>query len=196
MAAVAVALSVGALGGGAIAEPAGAAPVISAGATRTSRTDRAALASRIVAIASAEVGTVEDPPGSNHVVGKPYGTTGGAWCANFATWVLHSAGIDPAGRGRGAFNTNIARAWSVYGPVNGYGRMATRHDARVGDLLVDYYDGTPTIGGHVSIVVRVGVDGRGDLVETVGGNESDGVRLTVKDLDDRTRYLVTLAELR
>lgn len=146
------------------------------------------------AIAYGQLGAAETS--TNYVPNKPYGEIGGPWCANFITWVLRSSNIDPAGSGRGSFNTNVARAWSIYGPKGGgYGRMGTAHDAMPGDLLIKYYNGTDHAGGHISMVIgNASADGR--WVWTVGGNEGDAVRLQRKDLNADSHYLVTLSEFR
>ena len=155
-----------------------------------------ALGQRIADIVDAEVGATESPRGSNLVPNKAYGTLGAAWCAHFVTWALRRAGVEPSDSGRGSFNSNVARAWSISGRINGYGRYGTAHDAQVGDLLIDRYDGTPNGGGHISIVVATDVGGASNFVETVGGNESDAVRRQVKDLNTNSRYLVTIAEIK
>lgn len=154
------------------------------------------LGQRIADIISAEVGSTESPLGSNRVPGKAYGDLGDSWCAHFVTWALQSAGVSASASGRGSFNVNVARAWSVYGKTNGYGRMGTAHNAQVGDLLIDRYNGSAGSGGHIGIVTRTGVNGSQRYVETVSGNESDRVNRAIKNLDDSSRYLVTIAEIK
>ncbi len=161
------------------------------------------LASLIIQAASSQVNTFETS--DNFVAGKPYAQFSMAWCADFVRWVLEDSGIDIDSHGRdalsGAYRT--ARAWSIYGAAGGgYGRYATAGDPKVGDLLIDRYNGTPTAGGHISIVVEVNVNGNPNLVRTVGGNEEDpngnspdAVRSQIKNLNESNRYLVTLAEL-
>jgi hypothetical protein len=155
------------------------------------------LESKIAFIASSQVGVVETSP--DRVAGKGYAQFGGPWCADFVTWVLLSSGINPFASGRGALQGSyrVARAWAYYGAAGGgYGRWGTARDAMPGDLLIDSYNGSPTAGGHISIVVESQVGGNRDIVRTVGGNESNGVRSQLKSLGSSGRYLVTLAELR
>ncbi len=154
------------------------------------------LGQRIANIISAEVGSTESPLGSNSLPGKGYGNLRDAWCAHFVTWALTSAGVSASASGRGTFNVNVARDWSVFGKRNGYGRMGTAHNAQVGDLLIDRYNGSTGPGGHIGIVTRTGVNGSTRFVETVSGNESDRVNRAIKNLDDSSRYLVTVAEIK
>lgn len=139
----------------------------------------------------------------NNCTGQPWdeyasSTSCLEWCAEFVTWVLKQNGIAVNGDGRPSFNYRIARAWAYYGAGNGgYVRDASsHHNAMVGDLLVDNYDGTANAGGHISIVVGLGGDPNDNYVWTIGGNESNGVRLQKKSLDLSNRELVTLGELR
>lgn len=126
--------------------------------------------------------------------GQPYDINA-AWCGSFLNWIMKQAGVDPQGGGRGTWNVNVAKAWSIYGPKNGgYGRYASKHDAMPGDLLIYGYDGTATTGGHVTMVVANTSDRR--YVHTIGGNEGDRVRLQKRDLSASGTYLVTLHEFR
>lgn len=158
--------------------------------------------SLIIFNAQSQVGTHETS--ENFVAGKPYAQASMAWCADFVRWVLQDSGIDIDASGRDALSTDypVARAWAYYGAAGGgYGRWGSAADAQPGDLLIDRYNGTPTTGGHISIVVEVNVNGNPLLVRTIGGNEdnpnggSDGVISQIKDLSTDGRYLVTLAEL-
>ncbi|WP_223837759.1 CHAP domain-containing protein [Streptomyces venezuelae] len=87
-----------------------------------------------------------------------------AWCAEFTRWVWKKAGADVSGID--------PRAWSLYQ----YGKnKGTLHSTpQVGDAVLYDNDGSLNDGeaNHVNIVV--GVDG--DNIQTVGGNESGGVR--------------------
>ncbi|MEV7419356.1 CHAP domain-containing protein [Streptomyces sp. NPDC089919] len=88
----------------------------------------------------------------------------GAWCAEFIRWVWNRAGADVSGI--------TPAAISLYD----YGRnKGTVHGTpQVGDAVL--YDKDGTLGDreadHANIVVSVS----GDYIETVGGNESNGVR--------------------
>lgn len=153
--------------------------------------------SKIVFNAASQIGVRES--GTNYVAGKPYGQIGAAWCGDFVRWVLQASGIDITANGRGALGSSyaVARAWAYYGANGGgYGRWGWMRDAMPGDLLIDNYNGTPSTGGHISIVIDSNINGQSNLVRTVGGNESDSVRDQIKDLNTNGRYLVTLRELR
>lgn len=154
------------------------------------------MAKDIITYAESQIGAAEK--GTDFVPGKEYGQKRVAWCADFATWVLRSSGVDVFSHGRDdlASSYMIARAWSIYGDDGGgYGRLGTAADARPGDLLIDRYNGKPTTGGHISIVVETNVNGDPNLVRTVGGNESNSVQKEIKNLVEKDRYLITIAEL-
>ncbi len=52
------------------------------------------VGNNLIQIATAEIGTVESPPGSNHnKYGKWFGLDGVAWCGQFVSWVYHTAGM-------------------------------------------------------------------------------------------------------
>ncbi|MFD8954718.1 CHAP domain-containing protein [Streptomyces xanthophaeus] len=88
----------------------------------------------------------------------------GAWCAEFTRWVWNKAGANVTGID--------ARAVSLYE----YGKSkGTLHGTpQVGDAVLYDNDGSLNDGeaNHVNIVVAVS----GDQIQTVGGNESGGVR--------------------
>ncbi|MFD3699018.1 CHAP domain-containing protein [Streptomyces sp. NPDC058646] len=87
-----------------------------------------------------------------------------AWCAEFTRWVWNKAGANVTGID--------ARAVSLYE----YGKnKGTLHSTpQVGDAVLYDNDGNLNDGeaNHVNIVVAVS----GDQIQTVGGNESGGVR--------------------
>ncbi|MEU3723001.1 CHAP domain-containing protein, partial [Streptomyces sp. NPDC031705] len=88
----------------------------------------------------------------------------GAWCAEFTRWVWNKAGANTSGIS--------AAAVSIYQ----YGKnKGTLHSTpQVGDAVLYDRDGSLNDGeaDHVNIVVAVS----GDDIQTVGGNESGGVR--------------------
>ncbi|MFJ7272489.1 FG-GAP-like repeat-containing protein [Streptomyces sp. NPDC099050] len=90
-----------------------------------------------------------------------------AWCADFARWVWGQAGADYT-------SALDARAVSFYEYGSKYG---TLHSVpQVGDAVLYDTDGSVTDGeaNHVNLVVKVSADGT--KIQTVGGNESRGVR--------------------
>jgi len=153
---------------------------------------------KVTSSAYGQIGVKEESTNKTPL-GTPYGRIGAAWCADFIKWVLSTASIAPGDSGRALTKDNwyVAKAWAYYGSKNGgYGRWGTTHNAMPGDLVIDRYDGTASTGGHISMVLRRVDSAHPDKVWTVGGNEDDAVRLTQKDLDNSSRYLVTLKEFR
>lgn len=122
----------------------------------------------IVKTATAEVGQVEEPPGSNDsgriaqyrsaVPGGPVGP----WCAYFASWVAKENGKPLGDRGQG-----FARVDDVYAWAQRTGRALPNGPGvqpQPGDLII--WD------EHMGIVESVGPDG---TITTVEGNSSDSV---------------------
>ncbi|MFI1935760.1 FG-GAP-like repeat-containing protein [Streptomyces purpureus] len=109
---------------------------------------------------------------ANRQVGKTCGSYYGcqhptAWCSDFARWVWGQAGAEHT-------SALDARAVSFYEYGSKYG---TFHSVpQVGDAVVYDSDGSATDGHvqHVNLVVKVSADGT--KIQTVGGNESGGVR--------------------
>ncbi|MEV7420699.1 FG-GAP-like repeat-containing protein [Streptomyces sp. NPDC089919] len=102
---------------------------------------------------------------------SPYNSMGAcshAWCADFARWVWGQAGAD---------NTSVlnAAAASFYTYGKQYGTFHTTAP-QVGDAVLYDNDGSVADGeaNHVNLVVKVSADGT--KIQTVGGNESRGVR--------------------
>lgn len=140
---------------------------------------------------------VHEPNNDNRLSGNQPYDIGAPWCGSFVDWVMRANGVVPKNwRRTSSFNPNVAKHWAYYGPKNGgYGRWASSKNAMPGDLLVLRYDGKPTTGGHVTMVVATTSDR--DVVWTIGGNEGHAVRLQKRTLSKEDRaYLVTLAEFR
>ncbi|MGW7318408.1 FG-GAP-like repeat-containing protein [Streptomyces sp. NPDC054854] len=90
-----------------------------------------------------------------------------AWCSEFARWVWGQAGAEHV-------SELDPRAVSFYEYGAKYG---TFHSVpQVGDAVIYDTDGSATDGevNHVNLVVKVSADGT--KIQTVGGNESGGVR--------------------
>ncbi|HWH14994.1 MAG TPA: CHAP domain-containing protein, partial [Miltoncostaeaceae bacterium] len=130
---------------------------------------------RLVAIAEAELGVREQPPGSNdgpRIAEYRTATRGagvGPWCSYFVSWVGAQAGvpIGPGGRGEG-WVPNVER----WGRDTGRwipSEAAT--PAQPGDVIV-FDRNRDGLTDHIGIVTRVRADGG---VETVEGNSSDAV---------------------
>jgi hypothetical protein len=143
----------------ATAGPAGAAPV--------GWTQGGGVGQKMLAIASAEVGQAEQPPGSNdspRIAQYRSATAGsgvGPWCAYFVSWAAQQAGapIGEQGQGFGA----VAAVWDW---AQRTGRTVPAGSTpQPGDIIV--WDGR-----HIGIVESVGTDGS---IHTVEGNSSDQV---------------------
>ena len=145
----------------AVAVPASAVPAPSAqGAQR-------------VALAAAEIGIAESPPGSNdapRIAEYRTATTGsgvGPWCAYFTSWIGAQAGtpLGPGGQGEG-YVPHMAD-W-----LRSEGRYATPEQAtpRPGDLVMFDWERDGELD-HIGLVQSVGADGR---VYTIEGN-ADGL---------------------
>ncbi|MCJ1677700.1 CHAP domain-containing protein [Streptomyces sp. APSN-46.1] len=144
-------------------------------ARRTSRTLSIALAAFVAAPLMAVLPSTLANAESQTVASIARGEVGGtcsdyncqnptAWCAEFVRWVWNQAGADVSGV------TPAAVSLYTYG-----GNKGTRHSTpQVGDAVLYDKDGSVTDGNadHVNIVVAVS----GDEIQTVGGNESGGVR--------------------
>lgn len=121
----------------------------------------ASPASRLVAVAKAEIGTTERPAGSNRTkYGAFTGMDGQPWCDSFVSWVAAQAGLGDI----------IPK--SAYVP----GRLAAAraagqvvHTPRPGDLACMFFDGDD-VPDHIGVVAEV----RGTTVVCVEGNTSPG----------------------
>jgi cell wall-associated NlpC family hydrolase len=169
-----------ALGLGAGAPPAAnlaAAPVASASAvsvpTSVVPTPSAQAAQR-VALAAAEIGVAEEPPGSNdspRIADYRTATANagvGPWCAYFTSWIGAQAGtpLGPNGAGEGYVPTMAS--W-----LRGEGRYVTPEQAtpRPGDLIFFDWERDGELD-HIGLVQSVGADGR---VYTIEGNADNKV---------------------
>ncbi|MEC3976714.1 CHAP domain-containing protein [Amycolatopsis sp. H20-H5] len=141
----------------------------------TSPSKASARGKDIVAAARKELGTRENPPGSNN---NPYGPTA-AWCSSFATAMWRKAGVDI---GIKPFTGDVYR----WGQHNGqaFGKNAL-HQARPGDVLL--FGTGPENGStstHIGIVEKVD----GDKVTMIEGNSGDAVRRNTHTLSSATFY--------
>ena len=161
--------------------PAGAAPSSAAGYTTqaVAGVDPAALqgggtGARIAAIATAELGVAEQPPGSNdapRIAQYRTATTGsgvGPWCAYFTSWVSQQAGVPVGPNGQGIGYVPTVKAWAEQ-----TGRYIPAGSAapQVGDLVV-FDRGGDGVLDHIGVVTGTRPDGG---ISTVEGNSSDKV---------------------
>lgn len=122
-----------------------------------------ATARLTVARAKGEIGTTEDPPGSNRTkYGRRYGMDGYAWCAMFIWWLL-------------AYEGEIEHVKSAYTPTvadwyRKQGRFFTdRSEAELGDLIF-FHNGSRI--SHIGIL-RDDAPEAG-AIPTIEGNTSSG----------------------
>lgn len=136
----------------------------------------------MVALASAEVGQSELPPGSNdspRIAGYRQATAGsgvGPWCGYFVSWVAQQAGAPLGDRGEGFGSVDALYAWAQRAGravPNGPGVVP-----RPGDLIV--WD------EHVGLVEQILPDGR---IQTIEGNSSNKVSRNVHAFSDALGFI-------
>jgi hypothetical protein len=139
-------------------------------------------ANAMCAIAGAEVGQSEQPPGSNdspRIAQYRMATAGsgvGPWCAYFVSWVARQAGTPLGDHGEGFGSVDQLYAWAQRtgrAAPNGPGVVP-----RPGDLIV--------FDEHVGIVEQVLPGGR---IQTLEGNSSDRVSRNVHEFSDALGYV-------
>jgi hypothetical protein len=139
---------------------------------------------RIVAIAEAQLGQTEQPPGSNEspAIAEYRSATEGAipgapWCAYFASWVARQAGepLGSQGQGLGAVSEIWSWAQSTGRAIpNGPGVVP-----KPGDLIVFGDE-------HVGIVRGVLPNGQ---IQTIEGNYENKVAANVRTPTEATGYV-------
>jgi hypothetical protein len=140
-------------------------------------------AARMVAMAQAEVGQAEQPPGSNNSprIAQYRSATAGApgpgpWCAYFTSWLARGAGVPVGDHGQGFGSVDALYAWAQKS-----GRAVPASSGRnpkPGDLIV--WD------EHIGIVESVKPDGS---IQTIEGNSSDRVSRRVHAKGDAIGYV-------
>lgn len=143
------------------------------GRTQPSRARDRGRSRTIISAARRELGTRENPPGSNR---NPYGPTA-AWCSSFATAMWRKAGVDIPVL---PFTGDVFR----WGQRNGKA-YTSLSAARPGDvLLFGTGPGSTATSKHIGIVEKVS-DGTVTLIE---GNSGDSVRRNTHKLSSATFY--------
>src|SRR3954447_11094537 len=140
-------------------------------------------AARMVAMAQAEVGQAEQPPGSNNSprIAQYRSVTAGApgpgpWCAYFTSWLARGAGVPVGDHGQGFGSVDALYAWAQKS-----GRAiptSSGQDPKPGDLIV--WD------EHIGIVESARPDGS---IQTIEGNSSDRVSRRVHHKGDAIGYV-------
>ncbi|MEU4623327.1 tachylectin-related carbohydrate-binding protein [Actinoplanes sp. NPDC023801] len=124
------------------------------------------IRSRIATLALGEVGTTQSAC-DRYNSDCDGGTV--PWCAMFATWTWHSAGI--SGVPRGQYFAQGLGKWGVDNRLFKWRSSSTHGSPKVGDWVI-YGPPQATGGGHVDVVTSVRPDG---TLTVVGGNVSDKV---------------------
>ena len=113
----------------------------------------------LLAIAKAEIGTKEYPPGSNQVKYNNwmYGRNASEpWCASFVSWCFKGTGLVP----KTASCLNMLEWFERRGQIV--------KEPKPGDIVFFHYSTNARRTNHVGIVV--GVDGK--IIKTIEGNTS------------------------
>jgi CHAP domain len=140
-----------------------AEPVSSGGCEASTFATEAASSAQIVKVAESQIGTGENPEGSNCTTYGPCEE----WCSLFAAWVWQHAGVPLPG------------ATATYGYSGSLFTWTKQHGGKVlpptatpapGDLV--FYGEGPEASDHVGIVRSVSRDGR---ITTIDGNYSNHV---------------------
>ena len=122
---------------------------------------------KMVALAQAELGQAEQPPGSNdspRIAEYRQATAGsgvGPWCAYFTSWAAKQAGVPVGDAGQGFGSVDALYAWAQ---SSGKAIPAGGATPQPGDLIV--WD------EHIGVVEAVLPGGR---IQTIEGNSSDSV---------------------
>ena len=137
---------------------------------------------KMVALAAAEVGVKEQPPGSNdspriaQFRSATQGAPGpGPWCAYFTSWAAKEAGAPLGNNGQG-----FGRVDDVYAWAQKTGRLLPADAAPTpGDLILFGHR-------HIGIVESVNADG---TITTVEGNHSQAVERVVRQRSEATGFV-------
>lgn len=142
--------------------------------------------SKVLELARAELGTTEDPPGSNLTkYGFWYGVDGVPWCVIFLCWLFNQAGERRAffGGGKTASCSVLLRWYKEQGltvPVE---------DVQKGDIVLLNFNGKGT-PDHCGLVEFVLPGGWAVGIRTIEGNTapSDGSQSNGGMVCEKTRY--------
>ena len=128
---------------------------------------------QIAALASAELGVAEQPPGSNDAprIAEYRTATAGAaagqpWCAYFTSWVAAQAGVPIGPDGQGLGYVPTVKQWAEQ---TGRYIPAGAGSPQVGDLVV-FDRGGDGVLDHIGVVTGASPDGS---IQTVEGNSSN-----------------------
>lgn len=122
-----------------------------------------ATVEEVLKIASEEIGTGENPRGSNMTkYGAAYGMNGVSWCAQFVWWVMNKAGVEHI---KSAYTPSVADWYRSKGRGFSDDKQAKRGDI----VLFDFPDSLHRIQ-HIGFVV----ENTGSSLMCIEGNTSAG----------------------
>lgn len=114
----------------------------------------------LMALAASQLGTREEPAGSNRQkYGKWYGADGQPWCAMFVSWCLHHSDQ------RLVITTDKGFAYCPYGVAYFKGKKRWSETGKRGDLV--FYSFAGERADHVGLVERVFENGS---IQAIEGN--------------------------
>lgn len=125
-------------------------------------------AKKILALASAEIGTKESPPNSNNVkyntayYGREVHGSAYPWCCVFQWWLFQEAGVSELFYG----GQKTASCTTLYNWYKKKGQAVLMQEARPGDLVFFSFDGDPSVMNHIGICERC----ESGYVTTIDGN--------------------------
>lgn len=121
---------------------------------------------RLIAVARADIGVTESPPGSNRTkYGAAYGWDGVPWCVEFLWYIFTKARLAYAFFG-GAKTASCGTLLQWY---KAGGMVVAAEEARAGDILLTNFHGGKD-PEHCGLVIEAG-DG---WIRTIEGNTSNG----------------------
>jgi hypothetical protein len=136
---------------------------------------------RILAVARAEIGQTEQPPGTNkNKYGKWYGLDGYAWCAMFVSWVYDKAGT-PLGHVDDAKGYRYCPSAYLFWKKTG---QLTQEPAP-GDIVLFDWEGDGR-SDHTGIFVKDNGDGKTFMA--IEGNTSHANNSNGGEVMERKRY--------
>lgn len=139
------------------------------------------ISTRVVAIASSQLGVSESPAGSNRVIYNDwYGVNGIPWCATFVSWVLDRAGLNEL---HGVQNAK----GSAYCPyIESYYRSQGRWQSspQIGAVVLFDWDGDG-VSDHIGIVAKV--LSKNEVI-TIEGNTSASDNSNGGQVQRRSRF--------
>lgn len=125
-------------------------------------------ASKLLALAAAQLGTKESPAGSNRVkyntayYGREVSGSAYPWCCVFIWWLFREAGASELFYGGG----KTASCTTLYNWHKKKGQAVPAGNARPGDLVFFNFDGDPGVMNHIGICESCA----GGYVTTIDGN--------------------------